>query len=116
MASKVIEYGLMLFFAFVSMVILYLIYLGLINSQKMVNEQVNEEEYKSQCNCFQVAGLTNKEIVIRNVMCDYVSSLTISWPDYEIFYNETILKGDVIILNHNSTRKEEYLLFYNNCE
>ncbi|MFA5332901.1 MAG: hypothetical protein WC376_00190 [Candidatus Nanoarchaeia archaeon] len=116
MASKVTEYALMLFFAFVSMVVLYLIYLGLINSQKMVQNQVNEEEYKSECNCFQVAGLTDKEIVIRNVMCDYVSYLTISWPDYEIFYNETIFKGDVIILPHNSTHKEEYILYYNDCK
>jgi hypothetical protein len=116
MVSKVTEYGLMLFFAFVSMVILYLIYLGLINSQKMVNEQVNEKEYESQCNCFQVVGLSEKEIIIRNILCDYVNSLEVLWPDYYIVYNETIHKGEVLILNHNSTRKDEYILYYNDCE
>jgi hypothetical protein len=116
MESKVIEYALMLFFTFISMIILYLIYMGLINSQKFVQNQINEEEYTSQCNCFQVVGLNDKEIVIRNNLCNYVDNLTVSWPDYEYFYNETIVKGEIIILPHNSTIKEQYILHYNNCE
>lgn len=116
LASKVIEYALMLFFTFISIFILYFIYFGLINSQKFVQNQINEEEYKSECNCLEVLSLTDKEIVIRNLLCNHVDSLIISWPDYEYAHNETIIKGELLALPHDSAVKEQYILHYNNCK
>jgi hypothetical protein len=116
MVSVVTEYALLAFFAFISIIILQLVYFGIVNSQEMVQNQVNEQEYKSQCNCFQVAGLSDREIIIRNIMCDYVDYLIILWPDYEAIYNETILKNDIVIISHNSSFKDQYSLHYNDCE
>lgn len=116
LTSKVIEYILMLFFAFVSMIILYLIYFGLINSQKFVQNQINDEDYRSECNCLEVLSITDKEIVIRNLLCNYADSLVISWPDYEYSHNDTIIRGEILTISHNSSFMEQYVLHYNNCE
>ncbi|MDD4352878.1 MAG: hypothetical protein PHN56_00315 [Candidatus Nanoarchaeia archaeon] len=116
MVSKVTEYALFAFFTFVSMIVLYFIYMGLINSQKLVREQVQDEDYKSKCNCFQVAALNDNELILRNIMCDYVENLIVSWSDYEYYHNETIIKNDLIVIQHNSSIKEDYVLYYNDCE
>jgi len=116
MVSKVTEYALLAFFAFISIIVLYLIYMGIMNSQKIVQEQVQEEEFKSNCECFQIAALNENEIILRNIMCDYIDNLIVSWPDYEYYYNETIVKNELVVIMHNSSFKEDYILHYNDCE
>ena len=116
MMSKVTEYALMAFFTFVSMIVLYLIYLGLINSQKMVKQQFENEEYASTCNCLDVASVTDEEIFIRNIACNYISNLTVTWPDYQYSYEEVIKSNELIRIAHESFYKNNYSLSYSGCQ
>ncbi|MDD2678448.1 MAG: hypothetical protein PHG04_03660 [Candidatus Nanoarchaeia archaeon] len=116
MASKVNEYILMIFFIVLSLIILFLIYGGFMASQESVQKLFEEEKYKSLCNCVQVASLNNQTMVLRNIGCDYVNDLLVVWPDYYYYHEETLELHELLIIEHNSFFKNEYSIFYNDCE
>jgi hypothetical protein len=68
MVSKVTEYLVLGFFIIISVILLYLIYLGIINSQEKVTGQISNEEYMKECNCLETVSDFEGKIVLR-VIC-----------------------------------------------
>lgn len=116
MANQVSEYMLIFFLAFVSIIILFIVYVGFLNTQNSIMGSIENEEYKSNCDCFSEVSLTESELAVRNINCDYVSWFIAKWPDFEYQYNDTLKKGETAMIPHESLSKENYSLIYNGCK
>ncbi len=115
MVSKVTEYLVLGFFIIISVILLYLIYLGIINSQEKVTGQVYNEEYMKECNCLDAVSDFEGKIVLR-IICSEVRELKAFWRDYEYVHNETLYRNQLLEIDYNSSSNEPPFFKYNNCE
>jgi hypothetical protein len=115
MVSKVTEYLVLGFFIIISVILLYLIYLGIINSQEKVSGQIYNEEYVKECNCVEVVSNIEGNIVLR-IICNEARDFKALWVDYEYVHNETLYRNNILEIFHNSSFSEPPFFKYNDCE